>query len=75
MEVRINLDASTGKVFGNGVSRTYEADSGSCGGNDLDRTHTFNFNLNPGDRWVYDAKLEDAGDYADFDLTFHNIRE
>lgn len=74
MEVSISLDASTGKVFGNGVTRTYEATSGSCGGSDLDETHTFNFDLNPGYRWVYDWKLEDAGDYADFDLTFENIK-
>jgi hypothetical protein len=61
-------------VFGNGVTRTYEATSGSCGGNDLDKTHTFSFDLNPGKRSVYHEKLEDAGDYAYFDLTFENIK-
>jgi hypothetical protein len=74
MEVSISLDASTGKVFGNGVTRTYEATSGSCGGNDLDRTDTFNFELNPGELYFYYEKLEDAGDYADFELTFENIK-
>jgi hypothetical protein len=75
MEFSANLDAASGKVFGNGVTRTYEDVSGSCGGSDLDKTHTFNFEISPGSYWHYDWKLEDAGDYADFDLTFQNIKE
>ena len=48
LEVNIELDRSTRRVFGNGVSKTYEGISGSCGGDDLDKTHTFNFDLNSG---------------------------
>jgi hypothetical protein len=75
MDLSINLDPATGLIYGNGVMRTYEDVSGSCGGNDLDKTHTFNFEVYPFNVWAYSYTLEDAGDYAAFDLTFHNQKQ
>lgn len=74
--ITINLDPSTGRVYGNGKSWLYEGTS--CSTSDLESTDTFTFNINKGDSWGYDVKVwnvdeSEPGDHAHFHLTFHNI--